>query len=295
MTTRETLQALAKGEQRTGGPPFLPLLFGACAQIEALQPGAMAADATRLGKGLTETRRVLGTSALFVAVPAAAEAQALGAGVDTSTWPPSVTSHPGPDALDADVAAAIAGNARLQASLELTRRLAGTEAEEVALIAGLTGPATLVGQLMPQANGDDREDAFDQAGALLTALVRAFGEAGVHGLLIQETVAAPDDVDGRELWTEAIAPLANVARFHKIPLLLGFAGAAPPAAGDWPEQVIPCAAPDAAADFAGRPHGLLLPADPGAWTHPGGDAAILFTAGEVPADTPIAEIKQRLR
>lgn len=294
MNTRKTLQALANGERPTGDPPFLPLVFGACAQIEALPPGQMAADATRLGKGLGQTRRVLGTDALFVSVPAAAEAQALGAEVNLGTWPPSLVSHPGGDALHANVETAIAGNPRLQASLELTRRLAATAADEVALIAGLTGPATLVSQLMPEAAGDDCEDAFDQAGSCLTALVRAFGEAGAQALVVLESVAVAADADGMELWQEALAPLANVARFHKIPLLLGFAGAAPPATGDWPAQVIPCVAPGAAAEFGDRPYGLLLPADADAWSPPEGRAAIVLTAGEVPADTPIATLKQRI-
>lgn len=287
---RKRLADLARGEVGAGEPLFAPMIHGLGAQIEALSPAELVVDATRLGKGLGETRRVLGLSSLYVTVPSLAEAEALGAGVDLSVWQPCLTAPAGSSALEADEADAIAGSPRLQAALELTRRLSAT-GDDAPLLVGLTGPATLVEQLVPGATGDEREDAFDYAGGFLTALVRAFGEAGAHAVVLQETVAAPDDGDGRELWEDALTPVANVARFHKMPVLLGFVGAAGPGPGDWPDQVVPCLAPGETAAQAGDNHALMLPADPATWRGLADGAAMILTAGEVPADTRIADLK----
>ncbi|MDT0635671.1 hypothetical protein [Spectribacter hydrogenoxidans] len=291
---RKSLADLARGVAGEGDPLFAPVIHGVGAQIEALAPAAMVVDATRLGKGLTETRRVLGLPALYVTVPSLAEAEALGAGVDLSTWPPRLTQPAGPSALEADESGAIASSPRLQAALELTRRLAATDGE-AALLVGLTGPATLVQQLVPTAVGDQQEDAFDYAGGFLTALVRAFGEAGAHAVVLQETVGAPDDTDVRELWDDALAPVTNVAHFHKMPVLLGFVGASGPGAGDWPDQVVPCLAPAEAAAQAGDIHAVMLPADPSTWRGSAYGAAVIITAGEVPADTRIADLKAAIK
>lgn len=287
---RRCLGDLARGVAGEGDPLFAPMIYGIGAQIEALAPAEMVVDATRLGKGLTETRHVLGLSALYVTVPSLAEAEALGAGVDLSNWPPRLTQPAGPSALEADEADAIASSPRLQAALELTRRLAATDGE-VALLVGLTGPATLVQQLVPTAAGDQQEDAFDYAGGFLTALVRAFGEAGAHAVVLQETVDAPEDADLRELWDDALAPVTNVARFHKMPVLLGFAGASGPVAGDWPDQVVPCLPPAEAAAQAGDIHAVMLSPDPATWRGSAEGAAMTVTAGEVPADIRIADLK----
>lgn len=291
-TAREQLAALARGAV-TGEALFAPLIFGAAAQIEALAPVDMAADPTRLGKGLGETRRVLGLSTTYVAVPAAAEAESLGATVDIAQWPPQVTSSPGMAALEVGAEDAIANSPRLQASLETARRMATTESQDVALIAALTGPATLVRQLVPGATGDDQEDAYDCAGGFLVALLRGFGEAGVHALLLQEAVPVPAGQEENEIWREALAPLANIARFYKIPALLGFTDGNEPDANGWPSELIVCPPAANATAFAGQAHGVCLPANPAAWQQRPADASIVITSAEVAADSPISELKQR--
>ncbi len=287
---RQHLADLVRGKAGAGKSLFAPMIYGLGAQIEALSPAEMVVDATRLAKGLGETRRVLGLSSLYVMVPSLAEAEALGASVDMAVWPPRLIAPAGSAALEADEAGAIADSPRLQAALDMTRRLS-TAGDDAALLVGLTGPATLVEQSVPGSTGDEREDAFDYAGGFLTALIRAFGEAGAHAVVLQETVRAPDDENVRELWEDALTPVTNVARFHKMPVLLGFVGAAGPGPGDWPDQVVSCLPPAEAAAQAGDSHALILPADPAAWCGSADGAAMIVTTGEVPADTRIAHLK----
>lgn len=295
---RKLLAALGRGSAGDGSPLFAPLVFGVASQIEALPASQVAADPTRLCKGLTETRRALGTSALYTTVPAAAEAEALGVSIDDLSWPPRITASPGASMLETDAGAAIAASSRLQASLEATRRLAATEGQQVALIAALTGPATLLRQLHPDAADDEVEDGLEFLGGFLVALVRAFGEAGAHAVLLLESAAVPEVDEADEIWADALAPVTNVARFHKMPLLLGFAGAPEPAVGDWPGQVIPCPSIAAAGEFTGTPHGVSVEPEPARWPAlpDGGDGVrVVVTAGEVPVDTQIATLRDRVR
>lgn len=294
---RKLLAALGRGSPGNGPPLFAPLVFAVASQIEALPASQVAADPTRLCKGLTETGRALGTSVLYTTVPAAAEAEALGASIDDSSWPPRITDSPGASMLEIDAGAAIATSSRLQASLEATRRLAATEGQEVALIAALTGPATLLRQLHPDAVDSEVEDGLEFLGGFLVTLVRAFGEAGVHAVLLLESAAVPEVDEADEIWADALAPVVNVARFHKLPLLLAFAGTAEPAAEDWPAQVIPCPSIPKAGEFNGTPHGVSVEPDPAQWPAlpDGGDGVrVVVTAGEVPADTPIATLRDRV-
>ncbi|HKY90544.1 MAG TPA: uroporphyrinogen decarboxylase family protein [Nevskiaceae bacterium] len=279
---RRRLADLGRGTGKPHAPLFAPLLYSVAAQIEALPPAEVTADPTRLGKCLVELRRALGTSALVVAAPTAMEAEALGAPVDRETWPPRVTAPADAGIVSlTDFDDAWSRSEALDASLETTRRLAATITGEPPFLAALTGPATLLAQLL----GPDRRpdaDAWEFAGRALSALSRQYAQAGVSALLLCEH-APPADVDG---WTAALSTIANIARFHRIPALLAFDGAAP---ADWPAPIVPCVPPDQAA-AATRAHGLAASADPAAWAALAdhrGNARVVVTATEVPADTSI--------
>jgi acetophenone carboxylase len=152
---------------------------------------------------------------------------------------------------------------------------------EPVFLAALTGPATLLAQLLgPGATPD--ADAWDFAGRALSALSRQFAQAGASALLLCER-APGADVEG---WTAALNTIANIARFHRIPALLAFDGAAP---SEWPAPTVPCVPPDQAAATT-RAHGLAVAADPATWSNLSdhhGSARLVVTAAEVPADTSI--------
>ena len=57
---RRRLSGIARGIVKSHPPLFAPLLYGVASQIEALPPGDVVTDPTRLGKCLVELRRAVG-------------------------------------------------------------------------------------------------------------------------------------------------------------------------------------------------------------------------------------------
>jgi len=281
---RRRLSELGRGVGKPHAPLFAPLLYGVSAQMEALPPAEVTADPTRLAKNLVELGRALGTSALVVAAPSALEAEALGADVDRDAWPPRVRAGCAPDTFTlADFAGCWSRSEALDASLEACQRLAATQGSEAVLLAALTGPATLLEELCgPTPPG---AEAWEFAGRALSALAREFAQRGAAAILLCERRAA-DDADA---WRAALGTIGNIARFHRIPALLACEGFAPAA---WPEATVACPALDSvgAAAVLSRPHGLCVAAEPAAWAAlPGaqGQARVIVTAREVPADVPV--------
>lgn len=286
---RRRLSELGRGTGRPHAPLFAPLLYGVAAHIESLPPAEVTADPTLLAKNLVELSRALGTAPLVVAAPTSLEAEALGAEVDRECWPPRVT---------APAASAVFATAGfddlwtraepLGASLEACRRLAETQPPETPLLAALTGPATLLTELCGEA--PPPADAWDFAGRALASLARGFAQRGAGAILLceRQPPASPD------AWSAALATLANVARFHRIPALLACEGFAP---APWPGATVPCP-PVGAMPAPERPHGRAIAADPTTWgdglAASGGDVRVLVTAREVPADTPFEDLVEQV-
>ncbi len=274
---RRRLSELGRGVGKPNPPRFAPLLYGVASQVEALPPADVSVDPTRLGKCLVELRSILGTSHLVVAAPSGMEAEALGAEVSRDEWPPRVVGA-APDALArTDFDGIWSASESLAASVEVTRRLADTVPGEPVLLAALTGPSRLLGELLP-ADAPRDATAFEFAGRALAALVRELAQAGASALLVCEQRA-----DDEAAWSSALGTIANVARFHRIPALLAFADDEP---AQWPTSVVPC--PRAAGTTA-RPHGSVLSANPEDWADLAdrGEARILVTATEVDAAMPV--------
>lgn len=279
---RRRLSELGRGGAKPHAPLFAPLLYGVAAQIEALPPAEVTADPTRLGKCLVELRRVLGTASFVVAAPTAMEAEALGAVVDRDAWPPKIV-----DVAPQDVIALAAfddvwqQSEALAASLETTQRLAKTQIGEPVMLAALTGPASLLAELMGE-EASPGPDAYEFVGRALSALSRQFAQSGASAILICER-RLPSDLDG---WNAALSTISNIARFHRIPALLAFDGVAP---AEWPGSTIACPAPEHEAAIQ-KPHALTVSADPAKWSSlvgNTGSARAVFTAREVAADTSI--------
>lgn len=280
---RRRLSELGRGIGKPHPPLFAPLLYGVAAQIEALPPAEVTADPTRLGKCLLELRRVTGTAPLVVAAPSAMEAEALGASVDRGEWPPRVTAPASADVIDlAEFDELWSHSEALAASLETCKRLSATQSDEPVLVAALTGPATLLAEVL--AGGASNAAAYEFAARALSALSRQFAQSGASALLLCER-ALPADVGA---WSAALNTIANIARFHRIPALLAFDGLVP---GQWSSATIACPGPAQDQDATGgKPHGLCVSSDPGCWSalvgHTG-DARIVVTAREVAADADI--------
>lgn len=284
---RRRLSELGRGGAKPHAPLFAPLLYGVAAQIEALPPAEVTADPTRLGKCLVELRRVLGTAPFIVAAPTAMEAEALGARVDREVWPPKVTASAPQDVVALAAFEEIWPQSEaLAASIEATRRLSKTQTGEPAILAALTGPASLLAELMGE-EASPGVDAYEFAGRALSALSRQFAQSGASAILICER-RLPSDLDA---WNAALNTISNIARFHRIPALLAFDGVVP---AEWPGSTIACPTLEHETAMQ-KPHGLTVSADPGRWGSlvcNTGSARAVFTAVEVAADTDIETLRE---
>lgn len=282
---RRRLSELGRGLGKPHAPLFAPLLYGICAQIEALPPAEVTADPARLVKCLGELRRVLGTAAFVVAAPTAMEAEALGSEVDRAVWPPRLTAPAAADVIAlTDFADIWPRSEALSASLETTRRLSKTQSGDPVLLAALTGPASLLAELMGE-EAVPGADAYEFVGRALSALSREFAQSGVSAILLCER-RLPTDLDG---WNAALSTISNIARFHRIPALLAFDGVEP---FEWPPSTIACPAPGQQAAID-KPHGLTVSAEPSTWAALAGNtgsARAVFTAREVAADFSIEDL-----
>lgn len=282
---RRRLSELGRGVGKPHPPLFSPLLYGVSAQIEALPPAEVTADPTRLGKCLTELRRVTGTAPFVVAAPSAMEAEALGAGVDRQSWPPKVVACASEGCIElAEFDELWSGSEALAASLETCKRLSTTQQGEPVLLAALTGPASLLAELLGRDTAPGAA-AYEFVGRALSALSRQFAQSGACAILLCER-QLPADVAA---WSAALNTISNIARFHRIPALLAFDGVVP---GEWPSATLACPSPDQEASME-KPHGLTASADPASWADlvgNTGSARVVFTAREVAADTPIESL-----
>ncbi len=263
---RNRMQDFSRAVGKPHSPLFAPLLFHAAAQVEAIDPDAMARDATRIRKNVGEFRRMLKLDAVFCCAPSMAELNAIGR----------------PDH-ESDLEK-IAGEERVAASLGACRQWHADKDAPVIVVA-LTGPMSLCAALTGAGQGYDEEVAFEHVGRGLAALVRLFAEAGAHVVQFHET-ATPNE-DQRDYWKSALGTAGNVARFHRVaPLLIIDA----PSLDAWPPQMIAC--PSAAQQT--RPmtqvRGAAWNKDPASWAKLSAEPSnvrFITISSEVAADTDI--------
>ncbi|MGQ0620464.1 MAG: hypothetical protein ACT4QA_11185 [Panacagrimonas sp.] len=284
---RRRLSELGRGIGKPHAPLFAPLLYGVASQIEALPPADVTADPTRLGKCLIELRRVLGTVPFVMAAPSCMEAEALGASVDREVWPPRISTSASPGVIElADFDELWSQSDALAASLEATKRLSKTQSGEPVLLVALTGPASLLADLLGVDTSLSSE-AYEFAGRALSALSRQFAQSGASAILLCERRLPAD----AQAWSAALSTISNIARFHRIPALLAFDGVTPT---QWPASTIACPAPEHESTIQ-KPHGLNLSAEPRSWAGVVGNtgsARAVFTAREVAADISIESLRE---
>lgn len=194
---RKRAQAIAQGRGRSDRV-VIPLAFEVAARISARPLAEFRNDATQLANGIGELQQALQADGMVCALAAGMEFDsAAGAGLDVER---------------------IANQGAVGASLEACRRLREVQGDNAALLAGLTGPATLAQQF-----GVDVESAC----VAFAALVKAFCAAGADVILLMEDEGAACD---GEAWQDGVKTAANIARFHQGTLLAwqGVGGIAAP-------------------------------------------------------------------
>jgi acetophenone carboxylase len=293
-TPRARVRLLARSGRAQPGL-FAPLVLAQAAEIEALPLEEFLGNPTKLAKGLIALHQALATDAVVTAGADGLLAEAAGAELDWSTYPPAVVSPPATGgSLPPELADRAAAHPRVEAAVEATARLATTVPGDPVLVAALTGPATLAAQLGGEwfagaaGEGNPEVEAFMEAvGQVALAVTRRFLEAGANLVVLVEEKAPPEPV--QEAWRSAVTPLANVTRFHQgAPVMVFESAAADPAAS--PPTIGLCAPEGATvAGPANRVRGVALPPDPKQWTAPAGEPALVITAGVVPGHCAFAE------
>lgn len=197
---RKRAQAISKAGPEAARIAF-PHAFEAAAEVSARPLAAFLEDPTQLANGLAELARAIGSDGIVCLD---------GLGLDRV------------DAAAAASAPSLLASRRVAASLEATRRLRATFADGAALVVVVDGPAALAAAAA--AGGEIDAGAIEDAGAVLSAVVRAFAEAGADLFLVDD----PAEVSERDAWSDALTTASRVAKFHRGAAYVRAAGAASP-------------------------------------------------------------------
>jgi uroporphyrinogen-III decarboxylase len=286
-TPRARARMLARSGRAQPGL-FAPLVLAQAAEIEALALAEFLTNPTKLAKGLAALHQALGTDAITTAGDDGLLAEALGAELDWSTYPPGVVGHP----LGIGKGAS---SERVDAAVEATARLAATAPGDPVLVAALTGPATLARQVAGDGfaalDAAEATSVVEELGALVLEVLKRFLEAGTNLVVVVEDAAPPAGVT--EGWRSAVTPLVNVTRFHQAaPVMVvrdGDAEAAPPAMG------LCVASGTSVAGPPNRIRGVALPAEPKEWAPPPAATPLTITRGVVPGHFSFAEVHEACR
>jgi hypothetical protein len=274
-------QYLARGT--ADRPPFLAMATEYTAHLAQCTTAELLADPGLFVRSFTESVAVLGLEAILIEVPAP---RVLPASVLPVTPVLPAARDPAtrvlPVAFGGDPAASEWAVLR-----EGLHRLRATLRDRLAIAVLLPGPLTLSVSLGLPAT----PDALDDLVTALITLQEYLGPADLDALALLERKAVADpDVP---LLADATAAFWNVARYYSLPSLLIAAQATPRLAETGPTSLAAWSGVTAAellaagATAAGQPP----PADqqsPPAPLPPGG---FHLTAGEIPAETPVAVVR----
>ncbi|MBI2799634.1 MAG: hypothetical protein HYX63_05015 [Gammaproteobacteria bacterium] len=178
---RKRVQAIALGRGATERV-IGPLAFETAAQISARPLDEFRTDPTQLANGLNEFQRATATDFICCALANELELASSGGVLTLEAW--------------------LTPGQRLYASLEACKRLRITVGDNVALLVGLTGPATLAAQF---------NAPLSAVSEIFSALVKHFCEAGADLVLVIDPTGSNADTGINDILRTA----SNIARFHR--------------------------------------------------------------------------------
>lgn len=292
-TPRARARLLARSGRAQPGL-FAPLVLAQAAEIEALPLDGFLTDPTKLAKGLTALHQALGTDAITVAGADGLLAEALGAELDWSAYPPVVARRPG-------TVGQLGTTARLEAAVDATARLAATAPGDPVLVAAVTGPATLAGEVVGDLLGGGDSHAHEAAASILEALgeitlevLKRFLEAGANLVVVVEEALPPPA--GLDAWRSVVTPLVNVTRFHQAAPVMVVRDATPEGVAGVPPSIGLCAPEGTTIPGpANRVRGITLAAEPKEWAAPPLGTPLSLTGGVVPGSCGFAEVLEACR
>jgi uroporphyrinogen-III decarboxylase len=289
-TPRARARLLARSGRAEPGL-FAPLVLAQAAEIEALDLRDFLTNPTKLAKGLAALHQALGTDAITTAGADGLLAEAAGAELDWSSYPPVVVTRPG------EVGRGESTD-RIDAAVEATVRLAATAPGDPVLMAALTGPATLAQEVIGDGfSGLGEAEAtsiLEALGELILEVLKRFLEAGTNLVVVVEDWLPPAGIS--EGWRSVITPLVNVARFHQAAPVMVMGEGTPEACTIVPAAMGLCV-PEGTS-VTGPPNrirGATLPTEPKEWAPPPPGTALTLTAGVVPGRCSFAETHEACR
>ncbi|MEH7238666.1 uroporphyrinogen decarboxylase family protein [Bacillus sp. JJ1562] len=213
MDKKELVQKFFKGRAVTR-PPFLPLIGTYLTKVDQVSIPSILQDDNTFYSVLLNTQKLLGYDAIILPIDTSLEAEALGGIVEWKNQEmPSVKEIPITQEL---VSSDFLDRGRVPVVKEVAQRLVKVRGKELPIIATITGPVTILKTLYGAEINTDlglmkkRAEVITHA---MIALCKAFGDAKVDGILINEDLLDP------ALWEEykdVYKPLFNVIKFYNI-------------------------------------------------------------------------------
>ena len=227
---RQILQELLRGNAASR-PLFLPIAFGLAARVENLSLSDFLANPTKISNAVRQTHARLRSDGVSCYFDPFIEVEALGGRLGWESGPRSASAHPPnvgePGQLPAELTSpeAVIKNGRVPIALEVIRRLKTLFRDEILLMAGVSGPFALASHLIGwnEANAPQgqeiSEDALQFSAGTITAISKAFAEAGASLIFVREnTLLLRAEIV--ESWAATLASLFNIVRFYEtLPIL----------------------------------------------------------------------------
>jgi hypothetical protein len=225
---RDLLQGIAPPR-----PLFLPIVFSLGAKVENLSLRAFLGNPTKISGALRQIRARLRSDGVTCYHDPFLEVEALGGVLrwKSEDSPPEIcwsgTAEKGdlPEGLRSPEECVKAG--RVPVAVEVIRRLKSSFRDDPLLTAAVSGPftlAALLAQLDASEMGqlsDLPPSAIETSAAAITAIARAFVEAGANIIFIREELLPALSPEQCAHWFSLLATMINIIRFYEaMPVLL---------------------------------------------------------------------------
>ncbi|WP_010283665.1 uroporphyrinogen decarboxylase family protein [Bacillus timonensis] len=213
MDKKELVQKFFKGRAVTR-PPFLPLVGTYLTKVDQVSIPSILQDANTFYSALVNTQKLLGYDALILPADCSLEAEAFGGTVEWKDQEmPSVIKVPISQEL---LVGDFLERGRIPVVKEVVERLVKVQGKDLPIIATITGPVTILKTLYGSEINSDLALKKKRAEEIIQAMIglcKAFGDAKVDGILINEDLLDP------ALWEECkdvYKPLFNVIKYYNI-------------------------------------------------------------------------------
>lgn len=214
--TRRTLKNWISSGIWEGGCLKFPLAFSISAQIQGLTMPAFLGNATKMAVNLEDMEKHLRMGAIVAHWDSCLEAQALGCGLDFSSYPLKIDNIPEEIDWPENIQELIC-RGRFPLTLDVIKRLRARLGERAILVAGVNGPFSLASSFKYNLSADEIADW----GMVTLWTAQAFCEAGIDMVIIWEEVMPELNADKFDEYLSVLEPLGNMARFYEaVPVYL---------------------------------------------------------------------------